>query len=167
MQIEPSLRASDADREQVAERLRHATAEGRLTADELEERLQSLFVARTYGELDVLLADLPAGRSPGGQRVRVGRWVVAIGAFTFMLTALGLLSIARLHSAAPVVGEGPGGGGQFRFHPPLADPTHAIIVAVFGVSAFAVLLICGVLLRVLMQSRRSIGRLNGPTSRVH
>jgi hypothetical protein len=60
-----TLRASDADREQVAERLRHATAEGRLTATELEERLEAVFAARTYGELDALVADLP------GQGVRL------------------------------------------------------------------------------------------------
>lgn len=54
------LRASDADREQVAERLRHAAAEGRLFADELEERLGAALSARTYGELDVLVSDLPA-----------------------------------------------------------------------------------------------------------
>jgi hypothetical protein len=54
-----TLRASDADREQIAERLRHATAEGRLNPDELEERLETLFAARTYGELDELVADLP------------------------------------------------------------------------------------------------------------
>jgi len=53
------LRASDADREQVAERLRHATAEGRLMAEELEERLEAVFAARTYGELDAIVADLP------------------------------------------------------------------------------------------------------------
>jgi len=53
------LRASDADREQIAERLRHATAEGRLLAEELEQRLETAFSARTYGELDALVADLP------------------------------------------------------------------------------------------------------------
>lgn len=53
------LRASDADREQVAERLRQATAEGRLVPEELEERLETVFAARTYGELDALVADLP------------------------------------------------------------------------------------------------------------
>jgi len=53
------LRASDADREQVAERLRQATAEGRLTAEELEERLEAVFAARTYGDLDPHVADLP------------------------------------------------------------------------------------------------------------
>jgi DUF1707 SHOCT-like domain len=53
------LRASDADRERIAERLRHATAEGRLLAEELEQRLETAFSARTYGELDALVADLP------------------------------------------------------------------------------------------------------------
>lgn len=54
-----SLRASDADREQVVERLRRAAAEGRLRTDELEQRLGAAFSALTYGELDPLLADLP------------------------------------------------------------------------------------------------------------
>jgi hypothetical protein len=54
-----TLRASDADREQVAERLRHAAGEGRIVAEELEERLEAVFSARTYGELDAVVADLP------------------------------------------------------------------------------------------------------------
>jgi hypothetical protein len=57
-----TLRASDADREQVAERLRQATGEGRLLAEELEQRLGAVFRARTYGELDALVADLPGRR---------------------------------------------------------------------------------------------------------
>ena len=59
MQERLNLRASDADRERVAEQLRQATTEGRLTAEELEERLHAAFAARTYGELDPVLADLP------------------------------------------------------------------------------------------------------------
>jgi Domain of unknown function (DUF1707)/Domain of unknown function (DUF4190) len=55
------VRASDADRERVADRLRQAATEGRLTAEELEERLHHAFSARTYGELDSVVADLPAG----------------------------------------------------------------------------------------------------------
>jgi hypothetical protein len=54
------IRASDADREHVAERLREAAAEGRLLADELEDRLGAAFKARTYGELDRLVVDLPS-----------------------------------------------------------------------------------------------------------
>jgi uncharacterized protein DUF1707 len=55
-----TLRASDEDRDQIAERLRKATAEGRLLAEELEERLEATFSARTYGELDAVVADLPS-----------------------------------------------------------------------------------------------------------
>jgi hypothetical protein len=54
-----TLRASDADREQIAERLRRASTEGRLAADELEQRLEVALSARTYGQLDALVADLP------------------------------------------------------------------------------------------------------------
>ena len=53
------LLASDADRERVAERLRAAAGEGRLSADELEERLEGAFSARTEAELEPLVADLP------------------------------------------------------------------------------------------------------------
>jgi Domain of unknown function (DUF1707) len=57
-----ALRASDVDREQVAERLRDAAADGRLLAEELEHRLGTALSARTYGELDPLIADLPGWR---------------------------------------------------------------------------------------------------------
>ena len=53
------LRAADADREQVAERLRRAAAEGRLLTEELEERLGAALSAKTYGELDAIVSDLP------------------------------------------------------------------------------------------------------------
>lgn len=54
------LRASDADRHQVAERLRFALDEGRLDLLEYDERLKSTYAARTYDELNDLVADLPA-----------------------------------------------------------------------------------------------------------
>jgi hypothetical protein len=54
-----SLRASDADRDAVAERLRQAAVEGRLEPHELEERLHIALRARTYAELDGLVGDLP------------------------------------------------------------------------------------------------------------
>jgi Domain of unknown function (DUF1707) len=53
------LRASDADRERVAERLRTAAGDGRLTPAELEERVEGAFSARTEAELEPLVADLP------------------------------------------------------------------------------------------------------------
>jgi DUF1707 SHOCT-like domain len=54
-----SLRASDADRDAVVDRLREAAGEGRLEPDELEQRLDGALRARTYGDLAELLADLP------------------------------------------------------------------------------------------------------------
>lgn len=56
----PELRASDADRERVAEVLRDALAEGRLDMAEFEERLEATYQARTYGELTPITRDLPA-----------------------------------------------------------------------------------------------------------
>jgi hypothetical protein len=87
----PVLRASDADREHGAELLRAAAGEGRLTVDELDERLQSAYAAKTQLELQELVADvvpsaghglpLPA-HGAGRVAVRPGpggaRWLVAI-----------------------------------------------------------------------------------------
>ncbi|MEV0116479.1 DUF1707 domain-containing protein [Streptomyces sp. NPDC050844] len=56
----PELRASDADRERVAEQLRDAMAEGRLDMTEFEERLDATYKARTYGELAPITRDLPS-----------------------------------------------------------------------------------------------------------
>ncbi|HWE13554.1 MAG TPA: DUF1707 domain-containing protein [Solirubrobacteraceae bacterium] len=58
------LRASDADREQTASRLRHAASEGRLSPEELEQRLQAAFSAKTYDELDWLVCDVPSDGEP-------------------------------------------------------------------------------------------------------
>jgi hypothetical protein len=88
----PDLRASDADRDRVIDILRAATADGRLTADEFNERMEAALASRTFRELAPLTADLaaPAGRAPepaqtedviridqrGGSVQRTGRWVV-------------------------------------------------------------------------------------------
>ncbi len=117
-----SLRASDSDRDEVAERLRCATAEGRLTAHELEERLEVLFASRTHGELDALEADLRLSRS----RVPVARWAGAVSG-TLVLALLGRLAVRRGHSdaAAPAGAEGP---GQVRFPGLLVDPGPGLTV---------------------------------------
>jgi hypothetical protein len=64
-------RAGDAEREQAAEKLRVAAGEGRIDLAELEERLDRAYRAKTYSELDDLLADLPDKR-PAGGRVPAG-----------------------------------------------------------------------------------------------
>jgi hypothetical protein len=82
------LRASDADRERIAQVLQDAHADGRISLEELEERLTTLYSARTLGELAQLTTDLlPADEQPlnlDGRPVsavfkkqeRGGRWVV-------------------------------------------------------------------------------------------
>ncbi|MEU0049682.1 DUF1707 domain-containing protein [Streptomyces sp. NPDC006309] len=55
------LRASDADRDRIADILREGLAEGRLTADEHAERVDGVLHAKTVGELEVFVRDLPAG----------------------------------------------------------------------------------------------------------
>lgn len=64
------LRVSDADREQAAEVLRQAAGDGRLTLDELDERLATAYAAKTYADLESVTTDLPgpgvpAPSSPG------------------------------------------------------------------------------------------------------
>jgi uncharacterized protein DUF1707 len=54
------LRAGDADRQRVADRLRQALDEGRLTVLEYDERLRAAYAALTYGELAEVTSDLPA-----------------------------------------------------------------------------------------------------------
>jgi hypothetical protein len=56
----PELRASDADRDRTVAALRHHAAAGRLTVDELDERAERAYAARTLTELAELHADLPA-----------------------------------------------------------------------------------------------------------
>ncbi|RCV53653.1 DUF1707 SHOCT-like domain-containing protein [Marinitenerispora sediminis] len=64
--MEPDhVRASDADRDRVADRLRDALAEGRLTQDEHEDRLDAVYRAKTLGELVPITRDLPAPDSAG------------------------------------------------------------------------------------------------------
>ncbi|MFD5023482.1 DUF1707 domain-containing protein [Streptomyces sp. NPDC058373] len=60
---EADLRASDADRDRVADLLRDALAEGRLTAEEHSERIDGVYAARTLGELEPLVRDLPGART--------------------------------------------------------------------------------------------------------
>ncbi len=54
------LRVSDADRDQVAEVIREAAGQGRLTLDELDQRLDLAYAAKTYADLETVTRDLPA-----------------------------------------------------------------------------------------------------------
>lgn len=94
----PEMRASDADRDRVMDVLREAVGDGRLTAEEFEERLEAAMSSRTFGELAELTADLVAGPVPlaqsgaaaapaadeirirqrGGSVSRSGQWTVPL-----------------------------------------------------------------------------------------
>ena len=64
------LRVGDSERETVGEILRQQHLDGRLDADEFQERLERCLTAKTYAELDELVADFPG---PEAERARVGR----------------------------------------------------------------------------------------------
>jgi sugar phosphate isomerase/epimerase len=81
----PELRASHEDRNRVVDALRVAGGDGRLSAEELDARLESALNARTLGELARLTEDLPIAPAPkevlvveqhGGKYVQEGRWQV-------------------------------------------------------------------------------------------
>lgn len=67
------MRASDADRDRVAEILREAHGEGRLRQDELLERVEATYSAQTFRDLDRVIEDLPIPRRPPGVLARTPR----------------------------------------------------------------------------------------------
>jgi hypothetical protein len=92
------LRASDAEREHVATLLRHAATEGRLQPEELDERMGAALSARTYGELEEVLFDLPASaRLPERQtRSLARRPVMALVAITAVVFAIVFAIVSAL-----------------------------------------------------------------------
>jgi hypothetical protein len=80
------LRVGDSERETVGEILRQQHLDGRLDTDEFQERLERCLTAKTYAELDELVADFP---SPEAERDRVGRaWGLRPWPFAFLPLAL-------------------------------------------------------------------------------
>ncbi|MFJ6796504.1 DUF1707 domain-containing protein [Streptomyces sp. NPDC091268] len=93
----PELRASDADRDRVVERLRDAVAEGRLDMEEFEERLDAAYTSRTYAELEPLTRDLPAPQAapayPAAHPVGAdAAWAGRIGGSGTSATAVAVMS---------------------------------------------------------------------------
>ena len=116
-------RASHADREQVVGTLKAAFVQGRLTADELNERVGQALAARTYADLAALTTDLPANPAPPRQPAPARQPLnpAAIRAVKAGAGAIGVTVIA-VGAAIAVAGE----------------PAAAAVIAVFMVVLAAV-----------------------------
>jgi hypothetical protein len=115
-----SMRAADTDRDRTVERLRDAAAEGRLEPDDLERRLETALAARTYAELEGVVADLP---QPDGARraVRERSELGGLLATSMLLVAIwALTGMGYFWPVWPILGWGvfivPGAlhGGRVR-----------------------------------------------------
>jgi uncharacterized protein DUF1707 len=100
------MRVSDREREAVVDQLREHAAEGRLGADELDERLTAAYAARTRGDLAELTRDLP-GRPPPPPRPpsireRLTPFALKLVALNVLLVAVWLLSSGPGSSFWPV-----------------------------------------------------------------
>jgi len=116
----PATRASDRERDAVLQRIQQAFAEGRLDDAEFDERMRAALTARTHGDLDVLLTDLPAttapaaapataGRGPGRVAIalkssvrRAGRWRVPERYTTVVYKGGGWLDLRAAELSSPV-----------------------------------------------------------------
>lgn len=112
------LRASDADRDRVADQLREALAEGRLSPEEHAERIDAVYAAKTYAELAPIVADLPATGRPEQPRPTMD--VAGGGAAASLPTPV--------RHAANIVAIFSGADRKGRW---LVDP-HTSVVSVFG-----------------------------------
>jgi hypothetical protein len=109
--IEPDpsrLRISDADRHQVAEILREAAGEGRLELDELDERLEATYAARTYADLVPITHDLPVPRPahapvPRASAVPATRYESSYAVMTGV-DRKGVWEVGPTHTALSVMG---------------------------------------------------------------
>jgi hypothetical protein len=123
--VDPSWLAATADRERAVGVLRAGFAEGRLTQEELDERVAQAYASRTYGDLWALTADLPAGPFPVTQ-YPPGRTMMPPGgvparawgsAAALIITALVIFTLAALVTAIITTHAQP--GFQQRQPPPV------------------------------------------------
>ena len=132
----PNIRVGDADRESVAAQLREHYGDGRLTLDELNERLDRTFAAKTYGALNAVPTDLPrdgdawsptAGAVGTGQRLTAGPQGTGSGsqdnswnntrgrAAAFAAPLVAMITIVGLFALLTLGGIFGGGGRPFGF----------------------------------------------------
>ncbi|MDT4986278.1 MAG: hypothetical protein QOI74_372 [Micromonosporaceae bacterium] len=120
------LRAADVDRQFVADKLKAALDEGRLSLHEYDDRLRETYAARTYGDLDRMLADLPgadqaqlvptpprvphrphgpAGRAADAGRHSTPRWIIAMWSswitVSLVVNAIWLATVLNTNGSVP------------------------------------------------------------------
>jgi len=127
------LRASDADREHVIARLRDHFAEGRLTHDELDERITAALSAKTFGDLRVLMADLPG---PAPASTAASTLPRAAAGPVFVRRGPRLLPLAMLFLLVATLGSGGGFVFLALFPVVLVFSLLAGVVALFGAARF-------------------------------
>jgi hypothetical protein len=131
--MNPGWLAASADRERAVGVLRAGFAEGRLSQDELDDRVGQAYAARTYGELWALTADLPAGPfvpmhgpvavipekapRPASWRPAAALIITALVIFTLaaLITAIVTRQAQRVSVSVPVQLIGPPGPQSQRF----------------------------------------------------
>jgi hypothetical protein len=124
------IRASDADRERVTARLREHFAEGRLTRDELDERITAALNARTFGDLRAVTADLP-GPAPASTLPRA-----AVAGPVFVRRGPRLLPLAMLFLLVATLGSGGGFVFLAFFQVALVFLLLAGVAALFAAARF-------------------------------
>jgi Domain of unknown function (DUF1707) len=88
------IRASDAERDAIVERLRDAAGEGRLTLDEFSDRMEQASTAKTRAELDLLITDLPAAGTTSGTGAGPVMPSAPSGGATWHVSPIGGLSVS-------------------------------------------------------------------------
>jgi uncharacterized membrane protein len=147
-----SLRASDADREQLVDVLKGAFAEGRLSQEEYTERMERAYTAKTYGELALLSADLPAQMPPSHPAYRsAGTNSLAVASLVFGVAEFFTAGL----TAVPAVVLGHKARRQIRMTGEQGSgmATAGLILGWTAIGLFALLVAVAVLAAVALNAR--------------
>src|SRR5258707_1766632 len=112
--MDDRIRIGDADRERVTSRLREHFAEGRLTSEELDERITAALSAKTFGDVRRLMADLPDPAPVLPPAMLSARWAGRPGALAWrgprilplaMIVLVAAVVIPHVGSVCPRAGH--------------------------------------------------------------
>ncbi|BEL10060.1 DUF1707 domain-containing protein [Actinoplanes sichuanensis] len=122
-----NLRAADTDRQQIADRLKFALDEGRLSLHEYDERIGLAYAARTHAELLVLVKDLPRPGSRAGRTRRLPTALIVLWTIFGALAAVNVVVYALVTVS--------NGGGIYPWPIWLLVPGVALGAVTVGVQA--------------------------------